>query len=55
MEIAQGIMAAYTERTDGSFIEEKNSGLVWHYKNADRGEWTRQQKLKGNRRTYEYH
>lgn len=25
----------YTERTPGSFIEEKEINLVWHYRNAD--------------------
>lgn len=36
-EPAREIMGAYTERTDGSFLEEKESALVWHYKNADPG------------------
>uniref|UniRef100_A0A7S2ZXJ3 Alpha,alpha-trehalose-phosphate synthase (UDP-forming) n=2 Tax=Rhodosorus marinus TaxID=101924 RepID=A0A7S2ZXJ3_9RHOD len=34
-EPAREIMGAYTERTDGSFLEEKESALVWHYKKAD--------------------
>lgn len=25
----------YTESTDGSFIEAKESALVWHYQDAD--------------------
>lgn len=25
----------YTESTDGSYIESKESALVWHYKDAD--------------------
>ena len=25
----------YTESTDGSFIEAKQSALVWHYRDAD--------------------
>jgi hypothetical protein len=25
----------YTESTDGSFIEAKESALVWHYRDAD--------------------
>mmetsp|Transcript_9560 Transcript_9560/g.28887 ORF Transcript_9560/g.28887 Transcript_9560/m.28887 type:complete len:802 (-) Transcript_9560:337-2742(-) len=29
------LMNSYTERTDGSYIEQKSSGVVWHYKNAD--------------------
>lgn len=35
IEIAQRIMQLYTERTDGSYIEEKSAGLVWHYLAAD--------------------
>ncbi|KAA8497702.1 Alpha,alpha-trehalose-phosphate synthase UDP-forming 5 [Porphyridium purpureum] len=34
-EVALEIMGAYAERTDGSYIEEKNAGLVWHYMDAD--------------------
>ena len=31
----------YTERTPGSFIEEKEINVTWHYRNADPefGEW----------------
>ena len=31
----------YTERTPGSFIEEKEINLTWHYRNSDLefGEW----------------
>jgi len=25
----------YTERTDGSYIEDKESSIVWHYEQAD--------------------
>jgi trehalose-6-phosphatase len=28
-------MRSYTERTDGSFVEEKNTGLVWHFADSD--------------------
>lgn len=29
------VMAHYTEATDGSFIETKESALVWHHQEAD--------------------
>lgn len=29
------IMKLYTESTDGSFIEAKESGIVWHFQDAD--------------------
>lgn len=29
------IMVLYTETTDGSYIEEKESALVWHHGAAD--------------------
>jgi trehalose 6-phosphate synthase/phosphatase len=29
------LMKAYTERTDGTYIEPKESALVWHYEGAD--------------------
>lgn len=35
IETAYRIMQLYTERTDGSYIEEKTAGLVWHYLAAD--------------------
>mmetsp|Transcript_4596 Transcript_4596/g.7114 ORF Transcript_4596/g.7114 Transcript_4596/m.7114 type:complete len:963 (+) Transcript_4596:113-3001(+) len=35
MEIAHSIFQEYTERTDGSYIEAKESALVWHYRDAD--------------------
>lgn len=31
------ILNTYTERTPGSFIEEKTYSLVWHYRKAERG------------------
>lgn len=41
IDIAFRIMQLYTERTDGSYIEEKTAGLVWHYLAADPefGQW----------------
>lgn len=35
IEVAYRLMQLYTERTDGSYIEEKTAGLVWHYLAAD--------------------
>lgn len=35
IHIALRIMQMYTERTDGSYVEEKDAGLVWHYLNTD--------------------
>lgn len=29
------VMEHYTEATDGSFIEQKESAVVWHYEHAD--------------------
>lgn len=34
-KIAEPVMKLYTETTDGSFIETKESALVWHYQYAD--------------------
>jgi len=34
-ELAKNIMKDYQEQTDGSWIEDKEYGLVWHYENAD--------------------
>ncbi|KAF7806595.1 putative alpha,alpha-trehalose-phosphate synthase [UDP-forming] 11 [Senna tora] len=33
--IVEPVMAHYTEATDGSFIEQKESALVWHHQEAD--------------------
>jgi trehalose 6-phosphate synthase/phosphatase len=33
--VAEPIMQLYTECTDGSFIEAKESAIVWHYQHAD--------------------
>lgn len=35
IDIAHRLMNCYTERTDGSYIENKRAGLVWHYHDAD--------------------
>ncbi|KAK8575987.1 hypothetical protein V6N12_063635 [Hibiscus sabdariffa] len=34
-EMAEPVMKLYTEATDGSSIETKESALVWHYRDAD--------------------
>ncbi|KAG6491778.1 probable alpha,alpha-trehalose-phosphate synthase [UDP-forming] 9 [Zingiber officinale] len=34
-KIAEPVMTLYTEATDGSAIEHKESGLVWHHQEAD--------------------
>lgn len=34
-DIVEPILKLYTESTDGSFIEAKESALVWHYRDAD--------------------
>lgn len=41
IETAHRIMKVYQERTDGSYIELKTAGLVWHYLAADPefGQW----------------
>ncbi|KAK6264582.1 Glycosyl transferase [Theobroma cacao] len=36
-EIAEPVMKLYTEATDGSNIEYKESALVWHHRDADPG------------------
>jgi len=33
----KAILETYTDRTPGSFIEEKSYSLVWHYRKADEG------------------
>ncbi|KAJ4849185.1 putative alpha,alpha-trehalose-phosphate synthase [UDP-forming] 9 [Turnera subulata] len=33
--MAEPVMQLYTEATDGSFIESKESALVWHHQDAD--------------------
>ena len=37
MEMAEPVMNLYTESTDGSYIETKESALVWHHQDADPG------------------
>ncbi|KAF8391202.1 hypothetical protein HHK36_023504 [Tetracentron sinense] len=37
MQIAEPVMKLYTEATDGSSIETKESALVWHHHDADPG------------------
>ncbi|RWW59137.1 hypothetical protein BHE74_00033991 [Ensete ventricosum] len=37
MQIAEPVMKLYTESTDGSSIEPKESALVWHHRDADPG------------------
>lgn len=34
-KIAEPVMEQYIEATDGSFIETKESALVWHHQDAD--------------------
>ncbi|CAN1230203.1 Probable alpha,alpha-trehalose-phosphate synthase [UDP-forming] 7 [Linum grandiflorum] len=36
-QIAEPVMKLYTEATDGSYIETKESALVWHHRDADSG------------------
>ncbi|GMG98517.1 hypothetical protein Nepgr_000357 [Nepenthes gracilis] len=35
LQIAEPVMQLYTEATDGSYIEYKESALVWHHQDAD--------------------
>ncbi|KAL2524670.1 hypothetical protein Adt_09724 [Abeliophyllum distichum] len=37
MQMAEPVMKSYTEATDGSGIERKESALVWHYQDSDPG------------------
>lgn len=34
-EIAEPVMQLYTETTDGSVIEDKETSMVWSYEDAD--------------------
>ena len=36
-ELILNVMDFYVDRTPGTFIEEKNYSLVWHYRKADPG------------------
>ncbi|ETO30774.1 trehalose phosphate synthase, partial [Reticulomyxa filosa] len=33
--LAMPVLQTYTERTDGSFVERKDTALVWHYHDSD--------------------
>ncbi len=35
MEDIKPVLESFADRTPGSFIEEKNFSLAWHYRNAD--------------------
>lgn len=35
--MAEPVMKLYTEATDGSYMETKESALVWHHHDADPG------------------
>ena len=35
MEKIRPVLESYVDRTPGAFIEEKNYGLAWHYRNTD--------------------
>ncbi|CAI9772751.1 unnamed protein product [Fraxinus pennsylvanica] len=37
MQMAEPVMKSYTEATDGSCIERKESAVVWHYQDSDPG------------------
>lgn len=37
IQMAEPVMKLYTEATDGSYIETKESALVWHHRDADSG------------------
>lgn len=37
MQMAEPVMKLYTEATDGSYMETKESALVWHHHDADPG------------------
>lgn len=41
IESVRDIMKSYTEKTDGACIEEKESFIVWNYKDSDQelGKW----------------
>lgn len=34
-KVAEPVMKLYTETTDGSYIEQKETALVWHHQEAD--------------------
>ena len=41
IESIKDMMRQYSEKTDGAFIEEKESMIVWNYKDSDQdlGKW----------------
>ena len=41
IESVRDIMKSYTEKTDSTSIEEKESSIVWNYKDSDPelGKW----------------
>lgn len=41
IENVRDMMRQYSEKTDGAFIEEKESMIVWNYKDSDHdlGKW----------------
>ena len=41
IENVKDMMRQYSEKTDGAFIEEKDSMIVWNYKDSDQelGKW----------------
>jgi trehalose 6-phosphate synthase/phosphatase len=36
MQLAAPVMNLYTEATDGSYVETKETALVWHHQDADK-------------------
>ncbi|KAM0862280.1 hypothetical protein ACQ4PT_045346 [Festuca glaucescens] len=44
MQMAEPVMNLYTEATDGSYIETKETALVWHHRDADQGFASSQQR-----------
>ena len=48
---AMDIIRSYTEQTDGSWIEDKEFAIVWHYENAD-VEYGRMQSAEVSELTY---
>lgn len=35
METVEPVINLYTEATHGSYVEKKETGIVWHYENAN--------------------
>jgi trehalose 6-phosphate synthase/phosphatase len=36
MQLVAPVMNLYTEATDGSYVETKETALVWHHQDADK-------------------